>query len=164
MTRVSISASPAGILTFVMLDILDAENALARDKAIMKVRQVSRPSQKPENPGIEPDADRIQTLVDGDRTSFVRRARRLQNSAAVTLKAADVRDKACQSCQLHYCYPDDKRALEAAKRDGIVDSPAATIFPYLKRSRMFCGTTSLLGLSQSFSKFCSQFFAHGRPM
>jgi len=30
-------------------------------------------------------------------------------------------DKACESCHLHYWYPNDKRAREAAKEDGVVD-------------------------------------------
>ena len=30
-------------------------------------------------------------------------------------------DKACESCHLHYWYPNDKRAQQAAKEDGIVD-------------------------------------------
>jgi hypothetical protein len=30
-------------------------------------------------------------------------------------------DKACESCHLHYWYPNDKRAQEAAKQDGLVD-------------------------------------------
>jgi cytochrome c556 len=30
-------------------------------------------------------------------------------------------DKACESCHLRYWYPNDKRAREAAKADGVVD-------------------------------------------
>ena len=35
-------------------------------------------------------------------------------------KLGDV-DKACESCHLHYWYPNDTRAREAAKEDGVVD-------------------------------------------
>jgi hypothetical protein len=30
-------------------------------------------------------------------------------------------DKACENCHLHYWYPNDKRAQERAKEEGIVD-------------------------------------------
>jgi hypothetical protein len=36
-------------------------------------------------------------------------------------KALDGVDKACESCHLHYFYPNDKRAHQAAREDGIVD-------------------------------------------
>lgn len=155
MTRVSISASPAGILTFVMLKILDAEHALSWDKVIMEGRKVVRPGEKSKNPGIELEADRIQNLVDADRISFVRRAQRLPNAAAVSLARVVVSTIRIRTT---------RGLRKAAKRDGIVDWPAASVLSYLNRSSMSWGTTSLDGLSQSFSKFCSQFFAHGRAM
>jgi hypothetical protein len=37
------------------------------------------------------------------------------------LQAIDKIDKACENCHLHYWYPNDKRAQQAAKEDGIVD-------------------------------------------
>ena len=36
-------------------------------------------------------------------------------------RALDGVDKACESCHLHYFYPNDKRAWQAAKEDGGVD-------------------------------------------
>jgi hypothetical protein len=30
-------------------------------------------------------------------------------------------DKACESCHLHYYYPNDKRAHQAAKEDGVIE-------------------------------------------
>ena len=54
-------------------------------------------------------------------------------NASLALKAIDARDKkelfaklgdvdkACESCHLHYWYPNDKRARDAAREDGIVD-------------------------------------------
>ena len=96
-------------------------------------RKVARPGDKAEYPEVELGPEQIQQLIDGDRDAFVRRARRLQDAAALALKAIDARDKkqlfatlgdvdkACESCHLHYWYPNDKRAREAAKEDGVVD-------------------------------------------
>jgi hypothetical protein len=110
------------------LVLLEAPNLL-----IMEGRKVANPNDKSKNPEIELEPEKIQTLVDGDRPSFIRRAKRLQDAAAEVLKAAEAKDKealfhslesidkACESCHLHYWYPNDKRAQEAAKRDGIVD-------------------------------------------
>jgi len=110
------------------LVLLEAPNLL-----VMEGRKVANPSDKSKNPEIELEPEKIQTLVDGDRPSFIRRARRLQDAAGLVLKAIEAKDKdalfhsldgidkACESCHLHYWYPNDKRAQEAAKRDGIVD-------------------------------------------
>ena len=110
------------------LVLLEAPNLL-----IMKGRRVANPGEKAENPGIELEADKIQAMVDGDRPSFVRRAQRLQDAAGLALKAADAKDrealfhaledvdKACESCHLKYWYPNDKRAQEAAKQNGLVN-------------------------------------------
>jgi hypothetical protein len=35
------------------------------------------------------------------------------------LKAIDGIDKACENCHLHYWYPNDKRAQEAARENGL---------------------------------------------
>ncbi len=55
------------------------------------------------------------------------------HAAAIAIKAVDAKDKdgllhaldgidkACESCHLHYWYPNDKRAREAAKEDGITE-------------------------------------------
>lgn len=96
-------------------------------------RRVGRPGDKAEYPEVELGPEQIQQLIDGDRGAFIRRAKRLQDAAALALKAIDARDKAelfarlgdvdkaCESCHLHYWYPNDTRAREAAKEDGIVD-------------------------------------------
>jgi hypothetical protein len=56
----------------------------------------------------------------------------LQDAAALALKAVDAKDKgallhaidgidkACENCHLHYWYPNDKRARQAAKEDGVI--------------------------------------------
>ena len=119
----------------------DAEWKEVRRRALMLVeapnllvapgRIVAKPGEKPEYPEVENSPEQIQKLIDGDREAFVRRARRLQDAATLALKAIDNRDKkdlfaklgevdkACESCHLHYWYPNDKRAQQAAKEDGV---------------------------------------------
>jgi hypothetical protein len=92
-----------------------------------------RSEDKSKYPQIENGPEEIQKLLDADRPSFIRRARRLQDAAALAMKAVDAKDKnalfhaiddidkACENCHLHYWYPNDKRAREAAKEDGITD-------------------------------------------
>jgi Cytochrome C' len=94
-------------------------------------RKVARPGDKAEFVEVELSPEQIQKLIDDDRDAFVRRARQLQDAAALALKAIDARDKAklfsrledvdkaCEGCHLHYWYPNDKRAQEAAKEDGV---------------------------------------------
>jgi hypothetical protein len=96
-------------------------------------RMAARPKDRSKNPQVESEPEQIQKLLDADRTGFIRRARRLHDAAAVAMKAVDAKDKdalfrsldgidkACESCHLHYWYPNDKRAQEAAKEDGITD-------------------------------------------
>jgi hypothetical protein len=105
--------------------LLEAPNLLT-----MEGRKVARPEDRSRNPEIENQPEEIQRLVDADRPSFVRRARRLQDAAAVAMKAVDAKDKtalfhaiegidkACEGCHLNYWYPNDQRAREAAKEDG----------------------------------------------
>jgi hypothetical protein len=71
--------------------------------------------------------------LNADRPSFIRRARRLHDAASLAIQAVDAKDKealfhaidgidkACENCHLHYWYPNDKRAQEAAKEDGITE-------------------------------------------
>jgi hypothetical protein len=108
--------------------LLEAPNLL-----IMEGRKAARPEDRSRNPQVENEPEEVQKLVDADRPSFVRRARKLQDAAALAMKAVDAKnkdalfhaiegiDKACENCHLHYWYPNDKRAREAAKEDGITD-------------------------------------------
>jgi Cytochrome C' len=110
------------------LVLLEAPNLLT-----MEGRKVAQPGEKAENPQVELHPEDIQKLIDNDRPSFIRRARKLQDAAAEVLKAVEAKDKsalfhaiesidkACESCHLHYWYPNDTRAQEAAKENGIVD-------------------------------------------
>jgi hypothetical protein len=100
---------------------------------IMEGRKVARAGEKADFPEVELEPEKIQSLIDGDRPSFVRRARRLQNAAAETLRAIDAKDtdalfqslvnvdKSCENCHVHYWYPNDKRARETAEKAGILD-------------------------------------------
>lgn len=109
------------------LVLLEAPNLLAMDG-----RKVARPHERSESPQVELQPDEIQKLVDGDRPSFIRRARRLQDGAEMVLKAVDARDttalfhaienvdRACENCHLRYWYPNDQRAQQAAKEQGLV--------------------------------------------
>ena len=108
--------------------LLEAPNLL-----IMEGRKAARPDDRSKNPAVENQPEEIQKLLDADHSSFVRRARKLQDAAALAMKAVDAKnkddlfhaidgiDKACENCHLHYWYPNDKRAQEAAKEDGITE-------------------------------------------
>jgi hypothetical protein len=108
------------------LVLLEAPNLL-----VMKGRRVAQPHERSVNPQVELQPEDIQKLVDADRPSFIRRARTLQDSAEMALKAIERKDKtalfhaiesidrACENCHLHYWYPNDQRARQAAKEQGI---------------------------------------------
>jgi Cytochrome C' len=110
------------------LVLLEAPNLLT-----MEGRKVAQPHERSQNPQVELQPEEIQKLIDGDRASFTRRARKLQDAAVAALKAIEAKDKdalfhaiesvdkACENCHLHYWYPNDKRAQEAAKEQGLID-------------------------------------------
>ena len=91
------------------------------------------PGFKSEHPGIESPPAWIQQTIDSHRDDFDKRALRLQAAATVAARAAQAHDgrglyksldgidKACESCHLHYFYPGDTRAWQAAKEDGMTD-------------------------------------------
>jgi hypothetical protein len=107
--------------------LLEAPNLLT-----MEGRKVAQPHEKAQNPNVELQPEEIQKMIDADRPAFIRRAKRLQDAAESALKAVEAKDKdalfkaidtidkACENCHLHYWYPNDKRAQEAAKEDGLV--------------------------------------------
>ena len=108
--------------------LLEAPNLL-----IMPGRKAARPGEKSENPEVELQPEQIQVLIDADRVQFVTRAQTLQKAAQATLAAVDAKDanalfaaagqldKACENCHLHYWYPNDQRAQQAAREEGITD-------------------------------------------
>jgi hypothetical protein len=106
--------------------LLEAPNLV-----VMPGRKVAPPDVKSQNPGIELEPAQIQKLIDDDRPAFIRRARGLQDAAAVAMKAVEAKnkdalfkaedgvDKACESCHIHYWYPNDQRARAIAESEGI---------------------------------------------
>jgi hypothetical protein len=121
----------------------DAEWEEVRNRAIvlyegmnlvmMEGRKVAGNGEKSKSPEVELQPDEIQKLIDDDRPAFIRRSKRLQTAAATALKAIDVKDAkalfgtlvdvdhACENCHLHYWYPKDSRAVEEARKRGILD-------------------------------------------
>jgi hypothetical protein len=111
-----------------LLVLVEAQNLLT-----VPGRMAARPKDRSKNPQVENEPAEVQRLMDADRPNFLRRARRLGDAANVAMKAVDAKDKealsrsldgidkACESCHLHYWYPNDKRAQEAAKADGITE-------------------------------------------
>jgi hypothetical protein len=97
-------------------------------------RRGARPRDRSRNPQSESQPEVIEKALDADRPNLLRRANRLRNTANLAMKAVDAKDteglfrsldaidKACENCHLHYWYPNDKRAQEAAMEDGIKDS------------------------------------------
>ncbi len=100
---------------------------------LLEGRTAARPRDRSRNPESESEPEQIEKAVDADRPALMRRARRLQDAATEALQAADAKDKdallqsidridkACENCHLHYWYPNDKRAQEAAREDRIGD-------------------------------------------
>ena len=105
------------------IQLIEAPNLL-----VMKGRKVAAAEDRSKNPDIELPPAQIQALIDADPATFLDRARTLQDAAMMALKASDARnkdalfsaleriDKACENCHLHYWYPNDKRAREAARQ------------------------------------------------
>lgn len=108
-----------------LIVLVEAPNLL-----VMPGRKVAPPNVTSQNPQIELQPWQIQKLIDGDRPTFIRRARRLQDAAEKALKAVDEKntdalfqaeadlDNACEDCHLHYWYPNDKRAQQLFKQSN----------------------------------------------
>ena len=91
------------------------------------------PGFKSEHPGIESPPEWIQTAIEANRADFDAHAYRLRSAAEASMQAVEAHDakalersldgvdKACESCHLRYFYPNDKRAHQAAKEDGMVE-------------------------------------------
>ena len=104
---------------------------LADTPNLLQGRRAARPRDRSKNPAVESEPEDIQKLLDNDPFTFLHRAQKLQDAASVALKAVDAKDKgalllgldgidkACESCHLRYWYPNDQRAHEAAKQDGV---------------------------------------------
>ncbi len=93
-------------------------------------RRVANPGDRSKDPKVENEPEQVQALIGAEHDDFVVRAGRLRDAATLGLKATDARDpkallaaitaidKACESCHLHFFYPNDKRAHQAAKEEG----------------------------------------------
>jgi hypothetical protein len=93
-------------------------------------RKASHPDERSRNPAVENQPEQIERLMNAQHADFVVRAGRLRDAAKVAMKAAEAKDpkalfkaisgidKACESCHLHYWYPNDKRAHQAALEEG----------------------------------------------
>lgn len=113
------------------LKILQAAPDVITDPRV----KVAPPGFKAEHPPIESEPAWIQQTIDAHRDAFNRQAIRLRQAADSAQRAVDLKDplalqraldgvdKACESCHLHYFYPNDKRAWVAAKEDGMTDQP-----------------------------------------
>jgi hypothetical protein len=98
---------------------------------VMEGRKVAPSGHRSEFPQVELQPEEIQKLVNDDRPGFIRRAKKLQDAAAMVLAAADRKDvqelfkaieaidRSCESCHVHYWYPKDAKAVEDAKQRGI---------------------------------------------
>jgi len=94
--------------------LIEATNLL-----IMDGRQVARPGEKSENPGIELGPEEIKGIIDSDRASFIKFAHGLHDAGLKALAAIDKKDpdelsnsgetidEACEQCHLKYWYPPD---------------------------------------------------------
>ena len=102
----------------------------APDLLTVPGRKAARPEERSRNAQVENQPEQVQRLLDTQHADFVQRAERLRQAAKVGMKAAEARDakalfiaisgidKACESCHLHYWYPNDQRAHQAAKEEG----------------------------------------------
>ena len=100
--------------------LVEATNLL-----IMPGRQVARPGEKSENPGIELSPEEINAVLEKDRPTFIKHAMLLNDAAMNVLKAIDAKDKekildggaaideACESCHKIYWYPNEGAGKEA---------------------------------------------------
>jgi cytochrome c556 len=105
--------------------LVDAQKLLA-----LPGRRAAELGDRSSNPAVENEPEQVQRLLDAEHPDFVRRAERLREAATAGLKAVDAHDttalfaaitaidKACESCHLHYWYPNDKRAHQAAREEG----------------------------------------------
>jgi len=95
-------------------------------------RAVAPAGAKSEHPGVENEPEVTRRLIDADPANFARRGAALTEAVGAAMKAAEAKDArglmnslvgvdhACEACHLQYWYPNDKRAQQAAREEGIV--------------------------------------------
>ncbi len=113
-------------------DVWKRAEILRESPDLLMGRRAARSRDLSKNPEVENQPEEIQQLMDANRADFNRRAQILQDAASVAQRAAKARDKAallgaldgidkaCEGCHVRYWYPKDKRAVEAAKQDGLI--------------------------------------------
>ena len=91
----------------------------ASDLILIPGRHVAAPGEKEQDPNVNLSPEKIQSLIDADRPSWVKMAHDLHDSVLPALKAIDAKDatalsdagagndKACENCHLKYWYPKD---------------------------------------------------------
>lgn len=100
---------------------------------LVEGRRAARMRDRSKNPQSESQPEEIAQALLADPTAVQRRAGKLAAAAALGIRAVDARDtnallrsidsidKACENCHLHYWYPNDQRAQQAAREDGVTD-------------------------------------------
>jgi hypothetical protein len=119
----------------------DWRQVRARADVLLKVpdllttpgRRAARPKDHAANPEVEIETAELQALLKAKRQDFELRAQKLHDAASVVMQAIDARDKqallnalngidlACEGCHVRYWYPNDRRAVQAAKEAGILE-------------------------------------------
>jgi hypothetical protein len=101
--------------------LIEATNLL-----VMDGRQVAKPGEKSENPGIELSPEAIRRVMDDDPVTLVTLAHALHDAGVKALAAIDAKnadalsdagetiDTACENCHLKYWYPPDAVKIEGA--------------------------------------------------
>lgn len=102
------------------LTLAEATNLL-----IMPGRQVAKPGEKSEHPGIELQPEEIAKIIRDHPGEWVRESHGLHDAVMLTLKAIDAKsvdgvidageklDTACENCHLDHWYPSAKRPAVA---------------------------------------------------
>jgi hypothetical protein len=98
------------------LTLAEATNLL-----IMPGREIAKPGEKSEHPGIELQPEEIAKLVKDKPEEWIREAHGLHDAVMLTLKAIDTKnvdgiidageklDAACEKCHLDHWYPSAKK-------------------------------------------------------
>jgi len=109
---------------------------LLRDAPALLVapgRKAALLSDRSSNPAVENQPEVIQALMDTQRPEWTKRAEALRSVAMAGLVAADARDvvafnkaltdldHACESCHVHFWYPNDLRARQVAREEGVTE-------------------------------------------
>ncbi|HLG60204.1 MAG TPA: hypothetical protein VI485_32985 [Vicinamibacterales bacterium] len=96
------------------ITLLEASNLL-----MIPGRQVAKPGEKSEAPGVELEPSEMEALINKDRAGWNMRAKHLHDVAADVMKVIDAKDtqklfdigeevdRACENCHRQYWYPNE---------------------------------------------------------